>query len=351
MRRGRILLFVVLILVVGLVVVAVAIRQFLLPSTSQQQQPAFVEVFATSQKIAQGEKIEASMLTRISLPADKVVDVMFTAAEESQLVGKVARFPLDPGVIITSAMVTEPSNAVAIAGPEWAALIPPGMTAMSIPASRLALAGYGITDGAHVNVNVCFLFVDVDPSFQTALPNSTAVLTGTGFVADQLPVLSLGTNATAGSNPQGRLELEPTVQQPFYVIPSEQQRPRQVCQMMFQDVVVMKSGNFAQAPAAAAQPPATQEQQAPATAPDIVTLIVSPQDSLSLSYLLFTNAKIILTLRNSSDQSRMATEAATLQFLLSQYNIPVPAKLPYAMQPRVDTLNMPVLLNDVPQGQ
>ncbi|MGC8857032.1 MAG: hypothetical protein ACP5QU_09550 [Anaerolineae bacterium] len=351
MRRGRILLFVVLILVVGLVVVAVAIRQFLLPSTPQQQQPAFVEVFATSQKIAQGEKIESGMLTRISLPADKVVDVMFTAAEESQLVGKVARFPLDPGVILTSAMVAEPSNAVAIAGPEWAALIPPGMTAMSIPASRLALAGYGITDGAHVNVNVCFLFVDVDPSFQTVLPNSTALLTGTGFAPDQLPVLSLGANATAGGNPQGRLELDPTVQQPFYVIPSEQQRPRQVCQMMFQDVVVMKSGNFTQTPGAAAQTPATQEQQAPAAAPDIVTLIVSPQDSLSLSYLLFTNAKIILTLRNSSDQSRMATEAATLQFLLSQYNIPVPAKLPYAMQPRVDTLNMPVLLNDVPHGQ
>jgi pilus assembly protein CpaB len=349
MRRGRILLFVVLILVVGLVVVAVAIRQFLVPSTAQQQQPAFVDVFVTSQKIPQGNPVEASMLTTISLPADKVVDVMFTTAEESQLVGKIALFPLDPGIILTTSMVGASTNAVAIAGPEWAALIPPGMTAMSIPASRLALAGYGITDGAHVNVNVCFLFVDVDPTFQTILPNSTALLTGTGFPADQLPILTLGTNGTVGSNPQGRLEMEPTVQQPFYIIPSEQQRPRQVCQMMFQDVVVMKSGNFVQT--STTQPAVTQEQQTPPALPDIVTLIVSPQDSLSLSYLLFTNAKIILTLRNANDQSRMATEAATLQFLLSQYNIPVPAKLPYAMQPRVDTLTMPVLSNDVPQGQ
>jgi len=29
-------------------------------------------------------------------------------------------------------------------------LIPPGMTAMSIPTNRFALSGYAITDGAHV---------------------------------------------------------------------------------------------------------------------------------------------------------------------------------------------------------
>ena len=87
-------------------------------------------------------------------------------------------------------------------------------------------------------------------------------------------------------------------------------------------------------------------QQAP-TAPDIVTLIVSPQDSITLSYLVYSGAKITLTLRNALDDTRVATEAATLQFLLSQYNIPVPAKLPYAMQPRIDDLSSTFLPNDV----
>jgi pilus assembly protein CpaB len=64
--------------------------------------------------------------------------------------------------------------------------------------------------------------------------------------------------------------------------------------------------------------------------PDMVTLIVSPQDSVTLSYLRNTAAILSLTLRNPTDQLRQATEAATLQFLLSQYNIPIPAKLPYA---------------------
>ena len=41
------------------------------------------------------------------------------------------------------------------------------------------------------------------------------------------------------------LELDPSLQQPFYYIPGEDaQRPRPVCQTIVQDVVVMKTGNF-----------------------------------------------------------------------------------------------------------
>ena len=65
-----------------------------------------------------------------------------------------------------------------------------------------------------------------------------------------------------------------------------------------------------------------------------------------MSYLIYGGAKITLTLRNALDDSRVATEAATLQFLLSQYNIPVPAKLPYAMQPRIDKLAYPPVTNE-----
>jgi pilus assembly protein CpaB len=220
------------------------------------------------------------------------------------------------------------------------------MTAVSIPASRLALVSYGVNDGAHVNLTACFLFVDVDPSFQTITPDNTAVLTATGFPQNALPVLSLGVGGAAG--PQGRLELDPSLQQPFFLVPSEQQRPRVVCQTILQDVVVMKLGNFplSTTNTQAAQQQQQQQQQGAAPAPDIVTLIVSPQDAVTLQYMIYTNAQIMMSLRKPSDQSRLATEAATLQFLLSQYNIPVPAKLPYALQPRIDALSAPVLPNE-----
>ncbi len=331
MRRGRILIFVVLIIVIGLVVAFVAVRQFLLSATPADQQPLFVEIYIAGQNIPQGEHITEAALSTITIPQDKVVGVMFTRDELSLLLNKAAKFPLDQGVVITESMVGD--AAIPISGPQWASLIPTGMTAITIPTSRLKLSGYAVNDGAHVNINACFLFIDIDPSFQTALPNLVSTLTGTGFSADGLPILSLGVTGVGPS--QGRLELDPSVQQPYYLIPSETQRPRMVCQLLFQDVIVMKVGNFPLTAGASLNAPAVPlDQEQPATpAPDIVTLLVTPQDSITLSYLTHTDAELTLTLRNPSDQARQATEASTLQFLLSQYNIPVPAKLPYSLEP------------------
>ena len=346
MRRGRMLIFLLLIVVIGLLVVFVAVQAFLRSRPQQVQAPLNVEVFVAGQNIPQGATITEDVLATISLPQDKVSAVEFTTDKKAQLVGKVAKYPLDQGTVITSAMVGESTQAVSIAGPQWAALIPAGQTAISIPATRLSMVSYGVDDGAHVNLSACFLFVDVDPSFQTISPDNTATLTGTGVQANALPVLTLGVGGAGG--PQGRLELDPSLQQPFFLVPSEAQRPRTVCQTVLQDVVVMKRGNFAisSANTQAAQQQQQQAQQGAIPAPDVVTLIVSPQDAVTLQYMIYTNAQMMMTLRNPSDQSRLATEAATLQFLLSQYNIPVPAKLPYALQPRIDALAAPVLPNE-----
>ena len=116
-------------------------------------------------------------------------------------------------------------------------------------------------------------------------------MTTDGSSAEGLPILSLG--VAAAGTPQGRLELDPSLQQPYYLIPSEAQRPRMVCQMMLQDVVVMKLGNFSREEGATIDtpsvPPTTDANGQPVQtnpAPDIVTLIVTPQDSITLTYLL-----------------------------------------------------------------
>jgi Flp pilus assembly protein CpaB len=359
MRRSRTLILVLLIIVICIIVGFVAVNQFLLaPSTPDvtEQQPTYVEIYIAEQNIAQGSQITEQMLGTIEIPLDSAIPTLYTRDELPILLGKIARYPIDQGTPISETMVTDSAQAVAIAGPQWASLIPPTMTAISIPANRLSLAGFAVSDGAHVNVNACLLFVDVDPSYQTILPNLTAVLTGTGFGSvrgaddtgfstEGLPVLSLGVAASGAQH--GRLELDPSVQQPYYLIPSELQRPRLVCQTILQDVVVLKTGDFAVTPATEPTQQDGQQAPPPATEPDLVTLIVSPQDSITLSYLIYTNAQISLALRNPSDNSRQQTEASTLQFLLSQYNIPVPAKLPYAMQPALTTLAPPVLTNSV----
>jgi len=357
MRRSRTLIFVFLIIIIAAVVAFVAYNQYLKPPPVVEV--AYTQVYITAQPIALGGTITADLLTTINLAPENVVEVMYTLDEQPALVGKVAKFPLDQGVVITQAMVGDSTTSPTIPGPSWAALIPPGMTAISIPTNRFALSGYAITDGAHVNLNACFLFVDVDPTFQTMLPNLTAALTSTGFPAEGGPsVVSLG--VAAAGTAQGKLELDPSLQQPYYLVPSEAQRPRMVCQTMLQDVVVMKLGNFSRDKGATIDTPSVPPTDAegnpvPAAAPDIITLMVTPQDSITLTYLLNiqqldpagtvannrTQTRLSMTLRNPNDQARQATESATLQFLLSQYSIPVPAKLPYALQPALPYLLPP----------
>jgi len=355
MRRGLILIFVVLIVVVALIVGYVVFRQ-LLPQTTQQATPTNVDVYVAGQNIPQGGKITGDVLTTKTLPQTMVTADMYTTANQADLLNnKIASIPLSQGTFITKGEVTDASQAVAIPGPAWATVIPPGMVAKSIPTTRFSLSAYGVADGAHVNLNVCIAFVDLDAGFQTESPNHTAVINGTGVLPNSLPVLTLGvTNIVPENSAQPRIELEPSFQQPYAVQPSEPQRPRVVCQAFLQDVVVMKVGNFplVSASQTTAQQQAQQQQTAPTTAaaPDLVTLIVSPQDAIALDYWVYTDAQITMALRNPNDQSRQATNPMTLQFALSQYNIPVPAKLPYGTQPSIGTLTQPVLPNDLPSA-
>ena len=152
----------------------------------------------------------------------------------------------------------------------------------------------------------------------------------------------------------GRTELDPSYDTPFYVVPSEKQRSRLVSQTLIQDVIVLQMGDFpVEAPKVtptaveAAGPTPTPEPNKTnlaTTAPDIITLIVTPQDAVTLNYLIYSGAKLTLVLRGSGDDTRVQTEAVTLQFLMDQYKVPIPAKLPYGLEPRIDNLDAPSML-------
>jgi pilus assembly protein CpaB len=158
--------------------------------------------------------------------------------------------------------------------------------------------------------------------------------------------------------------VDDTLKQPIYEVPSENQRPRMVTQMIMQNLQVLHVGTFplaaestanqlvAQPAAAAATPTPAPAGAQPSAAtpvnPDIITVMVTPQDAVTLTYLIFNGAQITLTLRNPNDQQAIKQpSAANLEYLLTQYNIPIPAKLPYSLEPRVDVLASPKLPNDV----
>lgn len=358
MRRGRILILLVLIVIVGLGLAYFAFGGQLLGGTGPAAvatQVVTKEVYYAEQNIPQGTVITQEMLGTFSLPPGNVAEVMFEVGEEQNLVGQIARFTMEPGTLITSAMV---SGKVELSPPASSFQVPPGMVAISIPTNRLATAAYSISEGAHINVNVCLTFVDVDPAYQTLLPNYLSVVNDIFFPEDGRPFITIDTTTAGDTARQGRTELDPTFQKPIYVVPSEPQRPRLVCQIILQDVTVLKLGTFELAAAAAPAPtqdPNAQQQPAATTQaevrPDIVTLMVSPQDSVALNYFIYSGAVFSMALRNPNDNSRIDAQSATLTSILTQYNISLPSKLPYAQNTRVDFLVPPVLPNDIQQPQ
>jgi len=351
MRRGRIIILLVLIVVIGLGVLYLAFNQIGGGAPAAvSTQVATKQVYYAAQNIPQGTQITQEMLATFALPPENVAEVMFEVGEETNLVGQTARFTLDQGTLITSSMVG--SGPGELPPPSWSFRVPPSMVAVAIPTDRLSTAAYGVNDGAHVNVNVCMTFVDIDPAYQTITPNYLSAVNDIFFPDGGQPIISLVPLTQELPSRQGRTELDPTFQKPIYVVPSEEQRPRLVCQIILQDVVVLNLGNFSlqtqpvpttpQDPNAAPAAPSQAE-----TAPDIITLMVSPQDSISLNYFVYSGAVFSMTLRNPNDNSRIDAQSATLTSMLTQYNISLPSKLPYAQQPRLDRLAPPLLPNDI----
>lgn len=110
-------------------------------------------------------------------------------------------------------------------------------------------------------------------------------------------------------------------------------------------------GAEAQAAAEAAQTEGGTTETAQAATPvyqgpDIVTLIVTPQEALALNWAIKSGADLVLTLRSPNDTSADQTTSVTLQYLLDTYSITVPAKLSIGLEPRLSEPIQPVLPND-----
>ncbi len=362
MRRGRIFIYLALIIIIALGGGAYYLWTHRTPATPPESQPTqavtFVEIVTAGQNIPPGTLITESMLSTIQIPANTLVAGLFT--NKADVVNMYAKYSISQGVPITDSMVSVTPGNVSLPGSVWALSIPQGLTAVSIPITRLSSVAYGIRDGDYVNIVVTMLLVDVDPATQTILPNFTAAVTAPGI--SSTGAQSLTAQVISGGQPsmEGRTTQDETLNQPLYLVPSEGQRSRMVTQTILQKVQVLHVGSFPlpgettnQQFGAANEPTPTPlpngQQAAPVTVvrPDIVTLMVPPQDVNTLVYLINTGAKITLTLRNPNDTGPAATtDAAMLEYLLTQYNIPVPAKLPYALEPRQDVLVDPVLGND-----
>jgi hypothetical protein len=63
--------------------------------------------------------------------------------------------------------------------------------------------------------------------------------------------------------------------------------------------------------------------------------------------LIYSGAKLTLALRPPNDASVAQIQAVTLDYLINSYQIALPVKLNFGVEPRVDGLVEPKLKNDV----
>jgi pilus assembly protein CpaB len=282
-------------------------------------------------------------LTISEIPSDKVIESMVTDAED--LLGRYARMDVPRGAPVTLGMVTDEIGALVATGSDAAIAIPPGHLAVSIPIDRLTSVAYALRDGDHVDIIATLSLIDQDVEFQSILPNLATSLTTSGE-----PPLSL-TAAVGGDPPRlGRIEEEEVTGQLLYVVPSESQQPRTVSQRIIEDATVLHIGTFplmVEEPVAApvveepepqqegigADLPPPEEEVVPTPTPpppdppDIITLIVTPQDAVTLRWALKSGVDLSLALRPPVDETESSTMSVTLSYLLENYSVSIPTKI------------------------
>ncbi len=375
MRRGRIFIFLALILLIGLAAVFVFYQQFLSkPVESAGGEPSQPEpmtrVAVITQFSPKGTILDESIVNLIPWQQDSVAIGMFPEERLTEVLGRQVKFDLQPGTPVLETMLLGAGEQLPMSGSSWAMNIPTGMVAVSIPVDRLSSVSYAPRPGDHVDVIASLLFVDLDTDFQTALPNYTGVVIGSGppdpetkesipltaGVTSLLPQLPPDPDTGKLDNPDtqfpgvyGKVEVDPVLGQAVLLVPSEGQRPRLATHMLMQDAIVLQMGDFAlkdELIVDQTQPvegdQAQEDQQEPAVQkPVVATLIVRPQDAVTLNYLIYSGAQLTLALRGPNDTSRAAINPVTLQYLLDQYMIPVPLRLPYGIEPGVYELKPP----------
>lgn len=349
MRRGRILILMGLIIFVGALAVGVILwrnsQQQLEPvtevgeGTPQPEAPvAMTEIVVAAQNIPRGMLVteDANAVTIKVWPVDGVPEGAIDNLEA--VYDRITRVDIVLGMPILEDMLTETPGDVGGVGSEAALQIPEGKVAYALPVARYSSMAWALQPGDHVDVIISLLVVELDEEFQSAMPNQAQCLSPSEDVA-----------CAAMSGPIGRMDV---LVNGWLVntTPSEGQRPRLVTQLTVQDLLVLQVGDWPdpQDRFAAEEPPEPVEGEVegeatpPPPPPDDrvepLTLAITPQDAVVLDYAQAVGARINFVLRAVGDTQNVSTNSVTLQYLLNQFNIELPPKLPYGVTPPISRL-------------
>jgi Flp pilus assembly protein CpaB len=272
---------------------------------------------------------------------------------KQEVIGMIARTDIARGAPIMTSQVVDNLYEIAAEGSDAAAILlaaGQNLVAVSIPLdpSGIGQVAYGIQDGDYVDVILSFLYVDVDPTFQTRLPNNYSIITRmeTGELSIGIPR-------------QGRVEASTLSPEGVLLGPSEaSQRPRLVTQRTVPDAFVVHVGYFPEDGRFIGGTPTPQEvptlppppgegtgaegatpvPSPTSYAPLIITLGVTPQQALVLTWAVDAQIPITLALRQAGDRSVTVTEPVTLDYMIRNYNAAPPNALEFSLEPPITSV-------------
>jgi len=351
MQRGRLLIILGIILglaVLGAVLFLVlqgggGITDTATPEPSQPVSGAGAErveipttdVIVALQPLPRGAEFVQGSIGRRAWPVDNVPPGAI--ADEAETIGKVVKTEIFQGQVIVRDMLTD------LAGGDDASFqIPTGRVAVAYPIDRQSSVAYAIQEDDYVDILITAFFLDVDEEFQTRLPNKVQ------FFFPQLDPETgepIGFSFDAETAPDEGRFVVGAGDLPAIVFPREDQIPRRVAQLTVQAAKVIRVGAWQEEPPP--PPPAGEEDNPDAqpvapqsTLPNVVTLAVTPQDALVLLWLRTSGIYSEMALRAAGEESAdHLTEAVTLQYMLTRFNIAVPPKIEFIMA-NIDELGL-----------
>ena len=307
---------------------------------TQSEETRFIEVVVAEVPLPAGTMLRAELLTTELRPATNVaVQAGYAFNTVESLDGAILGTSVAQGQEILDGMLALNPTDVAAFGSDLALLLEPGQVAVAVPIDELFGVSYAMRPGDRVDVLLTMLLVEVDPEFQSRLPNivqevdEQALLNGEAFLFPPLPA--------------GRLELLPFINQVAFISPGEPVRvPRATTQLTVQQAEVLWVGTW---PGDTESPQLISPTQVRLESrPDLVILGMPTQDALVLKWAMEMGLEIDLGLRAQGDTTLFVTTSVTLPQMIEQSGITVPEGGEFRLEPGVLQLQTIPEVPDLP---
>ncbi|MFO7682184.1 MAG: hypothetical protein R6X34_19265 [Chloroflexota bacterium] len=337
-----------------------------LPAPTPTPAVRYEPVVVAARSIPLGERLREDLLLVELRPNSNIaLQGGYTFPDTSELIDRIVKTNIAAGQEILAPMLALDPTDLSATGSDLSLYVDQGQVAVAFPINRYSGAAYAMRPGDHVDVLMSLPVVELDPDFNTKLPNVTQRV-------DDL-ALAEGRDFLFPAALEGRLELiEPLnlvgeVSGPLSDDENSKstQVSRRITQLAIQQATVLWVGTWqdpqkleqqaAEAAAQAALAAETNDFPVPTPTPlpvrlearpDVVILSMSAQDALALKWSLERGLDIDLVLRSPGDTTVFATNSVSLPMLVDNGALRIPGQSNYDISESLYDLPWPSLDDD-----